>query len=147
MFWHVYPETHLGPDNLRVAGWRHHRKPSPWNRPHTTEAVSICQQMAINCTLLVDFLSQLTLWTGTIRQTCTSSQASMTSSYHGKLVKHWGYCHHLTHNYHPRHNPALKFYHHPPPVQLPLTNRFQSSGIARKTILPRQTLQEQIWNV
>ena len=43
----------------------------------------------------VDFLPHLTLQTGPIRQTCTSSQASMASLCHGKLVKRGGSCHHV----------------------------------------------------
>ena len=70
--------------------------------------------MALKCTLLDDFLSCLILKTGPIRQTCTSSRESMTSSCHGKPAKHLGFCHHVTHNHHPRHNSASKLYHHTP---------------------------------
>ena len=74
--------------------------------------------MALKCTLLDDFLLRLTLKTGPIRQTCTSSRESTASSCYGKPAKHLGFCHRVTHNHHPRHNPASKLYHHTP-TQLP----------------------------
>ena len=69
--------------------------------------------MALKCTLSDDFLSRLILKTGPIRQTCTSSQESTTSC-HRKPAKHLGFCHRITHNHHPRHNPASKLYHYTP---------------------------------
>ena len=70
--------------------------------------------MALKCTLLDDFMSHLTLKTGPIRQTCTSSRESTASLCHEKPAKHLGFCHRVTHNHHPRHNSASKLYHHTP---------------------------------